>query len=118
MVVTVDLLQCRRRHAEIARSFEEWDGWRLAFTIRTDSFPELQAHPRFQGLEARGYDLRALPTFRFNDAKHRHGQDGPCHAQGTPPGSCSACSDVVRRRAQPNYARYVKSGWELMASQQ
>jgi len=41
--------------------------WRLAFTIRTDSFPELQSHHRFQGLEARGYDLRALPVFRFND---------------------------------------------------
>jgi formylglycine-generating enzyme required for sulfatase activity len=41
--------------------------WRLAFTIRTDSFPELQAHPRFQGLEARGYDLRTLPVFRFDD---------------------------------------------------
>ena len=41
--------------------------FRLAFTIRTDSFPELQAHPRFQGLEARGYDLRALPVFRFDD---------------------------------------------------
>ncbi|MEM6625104.1 MAG: SUMF1/EgtB/PvdO family nonheme iron enzyme [Pseudomonadota bacterium] len=40
---------------------------RLAFTIRTDSFPELQAHPRFQGLEARGYDLRTLPVFRFDD---------------------------------------------------
>lgn len=41
--------------------------WRLAFTIRTDSFPELQAHARFQGLEARGYDLRTLPVFRFSD---------------------------------------------------
>ncbi len=41
--------------------------FRLAFTIRTDSFPELQAHPRFQGLEARGYDLRTLPVFRFDD---------------------------------------------------
>jgi formylglycine-generating enzyme required for sulfatase activity len=41
--------------------------WRLAFTIRTDSFPELQAHNRFQGLEARGYDLRTLPVFRFDD---------------------------------------------------
>ncbi|WP_353257895.1 SUMF1/EgtB/PvdO family nonheme iron enzyme [Hyphomonas sp.] len=41
--------------------------WRLAFTIRTDSFPELQAHARFRGLEARGYDLRTLPVFRFND---------------------------------------------------
>jgi hypothetical protein len=38
----------------------------LAFTIRTDSFPELQKHRRFQDLEARGYDLRALPLFRFD----------------------------------------------------
>jgi len=42
-------------------------GWQLAFTIRTDSFPELQKHRRFQNLNARGYDLRALPTFRFAD---------------------------------------------------
>ncbi|MGO9171873.1 MAG: SUMF1/EgtB/PvdO family nonheme iron enzyme [Rhodomicrobium sp.] len=41
--------------------------WQLAFTIRTDSFPELQSHRRFQDLEARGYDLRALPPFRFSD---------------------------------------------------
>ena len=40
--------------------------WQLAFTIRTDSFPELQSHRRFQNLEARGYDLRALPVFRFD----------------------------------------------------
>jgi hypothetical protein len=39
--------------------------WHLAFTIRTDSFPELQSHRRFRNLEARGYDLRALPIFRF-----------------------------------------------------
>ena len=40
--------------------------WQLAFTIRTDSFPELQSHRRFQTLEARGYDLRAIPVFRFD----------------------------------------------------
>lgn len=40
--------------------------WQLAFTIRTDSFPELQAHRRFQDLEARGYDLRAIPIFYFD----------------------------------------------------
>jgi hypothetical protein len=40
--------------------------WQLAFTIRTDSFPELQSHRRFQDLNARGYDLRALPVFRFD----------------------------------------------------
>jgi formylglycine-generating enzyme required for sulfatase activity len=41
--------------------------WQLAFAIRTDSFPELQRHRRFQKLEARGYDLRALPVFRFDN---------------------------------------------------
>jgi formylglycine-generating enzyme required for sulfatase activity len=40
--------------------------WQLAFTIRTDSFPELQRHRRFQDLKARGYDLRAVPAFRFD----------------------------------------------------
>jgi Novel STAND NTPase 1/TIR domain len=40
--------------------------WQLAFTIRTDSFPELQRHHRFQDLRARGYDLRAIPVFRFD----------------------------------------------------
>ena len=40
--------------------------WQLAFTIRTDSFPELQHHSRFQDLEARGYDLRAIPVFSFD----------------------------------------------------
>ena len=40
--------------------------WQLAFTIRTDSFPELQNHRRFQDLKARGYDLRAIPVFRFD----------------------------------------------------
>jgi formylglycine-generating enzyme required for sulfatase activity len=40
--------------------------WQLAFTIRTDSFPELQNHRRFQDLKARGYDLRAIPAFRFD----------------------------------------------------
>ena len=40
--------------------------WQLAFTIRTDSFPELQRHRRFQSIEARGYDLRAIPIFLFD----------------------------------------------------
>jgi formylglycine-generating enzyme required for sulfatase activity len=39
--------------------------WHIAFTIRTDSFPELQSHRRFQDLKLHPYDLRALPTFRF-----------------------------------------------------
>ena len=41
--------------------------WQLVFTIRTDNFPDLQRHPNFQNLEARGYDLRSLPAFRFSD---------------------------------------------------
>ena len=41
--------------------------WRLAFTIRTDSFPELQSHPRFKDMESQGYDLRSLPVFKFDD---------------------------------------------------
>ena len=47
------------------------NSWMLAFTIRTDSFPELQKHYRFEGLQTRGYDLRALPTFRFGDVVDR-----------------------------------------------
>jgi len=39
--------------------------WRLAFTIRTDSFPELQGHRLFQNLETHGYDLRSVAIFRF-----------------------------------------------------
>ena len=50
-----------------AALMSEQSPWQLVFTIRTDSFPELQRHRRFQDLEARGYDLRALPVFRFND---------------------------------------------------
>ncbi|MGE0699242.1 MAG: SUMF1/EgtB/PvdO family nonheme iron enzyme [Hyphomicrobiaceae bacterium] len=41
--------------------------WQLVFTIRTDSFPELQRHPRFRELEIRSYDLRSIPVFRFDD---------------------------------------------------
>jgi formylglycine-generating enzyme required for sulfatase activity len=40
--------------------------WQLIFTVRTDRIPELQSHRRFQDLKARGYDLRALPNFRFD----------------------------------------------------
>ncbi len=40
--------------------------WQLAFTIRTDSFPELQRHQRFAHLKTRGYDLRTVPVFRFD----------------------------------------------------
>jgi formylglycine-generating enzyme required for sulfatase activity len=41
-------------------------GWHLAFTTRSDSFPEMQTHRVFRGLEARGYDLRTMPVPRFS----------------------------------------------------
>jgi formylglycine-generating enzyme required for sulfatase activity len=50
-------------HVALATTASRWE---LAFTIRTDSFPELQRHRRFQDLKARGYDLRAVPAFRFD----------------------------------------------------
>lgn len=40
--------------------------WQLAFTVGTNSLPELQSHRAFQGLEARGYDLRPIPVLRFD----------------------------------------------------
>ena len=50
------------RAATLARS-----SWRLIFTIRTDSFTELQSHARFNDLKMLGYDLRSMPIFRFDD---------------------------------------------------
>jgi formylglycine-generating enzyme required for sulfatase activity len=41
-------------------------GWHLVFTTRSDSFPEMQSHRVFRGLEARGYDLRTMLVFRFD----------------------------------------------------
>jgi hypothetical protein len=40
-------------------------GWHLVFTTRSDSFPDMQSHRVFRGLEARGYDLRTMPVPRF-----------------------------------------------------
>ena len=41
--------------------------WRIAFTSRADSFRDLQNHPLFKGMEARGYDLRAIDVFQFDN---------------------------------------------------
>ena len=41
--------------------------WQLVFSIRTDSFPELQNHARFRDMETRGFDLRAIALFRLDD---------------------------------------------------
>jgi len=40
--------------------------WQIALTVRTDSFPELQKHPRFEDWEARPRDLRAVKEYRFD----------------------------------------------------
>jgi formylglycine-generating enzyme required for sulfatase activity len=44
----------------------EVSAWQLIFSVRTDSFRELQEHRRFQDLKARVFDLRAIPVFRFD----------------------------------------------------
>ncbi len=41
------------------------DNWVTAFAIRSDSFAEMQADNRFEGLEFRGYDLRSMPVYRL-----------------------------------------------------
>ncbi|MEM7459959.1 MAG: hypothetical protein AAF331_10885 [Pseudomonadota bacterium] len=52
-------------------------GWRLLFTIRTDSYAAFQTHHRFRELEADGIDLRPLPIWRFDNAI-----DGPAARYG------------------------------------
>jgi hypothetical protein len=47
-----------------AASLATETSWLLAFTVRTDSFHELQSHRRFQHLEARPFDLRTVRIFR------------------------------------------------------
>jgi hypothetical protein len=58
--------------------------WQLAFTIRTDSFSELQSHRRFQDIEARGFDLRAIPVFRFDSVVEESPPSG-MESPSTPP---------------------------------
>ncbi len=40
----------------------------VAFTVRSDSFPELQAAKRFEDLTTRTADIRTLPSYRFDNA--------------------------------------------------
>lgn len=51
----------------IKAALVDQSNWQLVFTIRTDSFSELQESSKFSGIETRGYDLRAMPVFRFDD---------------------------------------------------
>lgn len=39
----------------------------IAFTVRTDSFQELQTAKRFRGISTRPADIRGLPSFRFGN---------------------------------------------------
>ena len=48
--------------------------WMVCFTVRSDSFQELQAAARFCGIPTRPADIRSLPLFRF------------CHAIEQPAG--------------------------------
>ena len=40
----------------------------VVLTVRSDSFPEIQAAQRFEGIATRTFDLRTLPTYRFDAA--------------------------------------------------
>ena len=51
----------------LAASMTNKSPWKLVLTIRTDSFSELQDHPRFKDLKSTLFDLRALPLFRFDN---------------------------------------------------
>ncbi len=52
-------------------AIESGSHWKVTMTVRTDMFSKLQSHPRFRDLKIRGYDLRTVPTFRFDDiAEH------------------------------------------------
>ena len=87
--------------------------WQIAFTIRTDSFPELQSHPRFADLKARGYDLRTLPVFRFDDVAEdpaaRYG------VQVDPALTDALMEDAPGRDALPLLAFALQRLWDQFA---
>jgi WD40 repeat protein len=41
--------------------------WHVVLTARTNSFAELQSSDILEGIETRGYDLRGLPLFQFDN---------------------------------------------------
>ncbi len=85
-------------------------GWLIAFTIRTDRFPDLQGHPSFRNLKARGYDLRQLPAFRFSDVI-----EGPAARYGVtlaPDLVDAFMEDAPERDALPLLAFALQRLWE------
>jgi formylglycine-generating enzyme required for sulfatase activity len=88
--------------------------WQLAFTIRTDSFPELQAHRRFQNLEARGYDLRAIPIFYFDNVI-----EGPAKRYGVTVDNLlvdAVMEDAPKEDALPLLAFALQRLWQQYAA--
>ncbi|WP_425053324.1 TIR domain-containing protein [Psychromarinibacter sp. S121] len=89
-------------------------GWLVALTIRTDSFPELQNHPSFRDLKARGYDLRQLPPFRFADVI-----EGPAARYGvqlSPTLVDAFMEDAPERDALPLLAFALQRLWDQFSA--
>jgi hypothetical protein len=95
--------------------------WHLAFTIRSDSLPELQSHRRFQDLKLHPYDLRdggqqaaqrAVPIRNLFECRlpsprgavrHRSIRDQHAHLNAIeqiPTNGASKLSRLPRRRAR------------------
>jgi formylglycine-generating enzyme required for sulfatase activity len=88
--------------------------WQLAFTIRTDSFPELQSHRRFQDLKARGYDLRAVPVYRFDSVV-----EAPAKRYGVEVGNAlvdALMEDAPKEDALPLLAFALQRLWRQYAA--
>jgi len=89
-------------------------GWLVAFTIRTDRFPDLQGHPGFRDLKARGYDLRQLPPFRFSDVI-----EGPAARYGvklSPDLVDAFMEDAPERDALPLLAFALQRLWDQFSA--
>ncbi|MDF0602098.1 toll/interleukin-1 receptor domain-containing protein [Psychromarinibacter sp. C21-152] len=89
-------------------------GWLVALTIRTDSFPELQNHPSFRDLKARGYDLRQLPPFRFAEVI-----EGPAARYGvklSPTLVDAFMEDAPKRDALPLLAFTLQRLWDQFSA--
>jgi formylglycine-generating enzyme required for sulfatase activity len=88
--------------------------WQLAFTIRSDSFPELQGHRRFQSLEARGYDLRVIPGYRFESVV-----EGPAKRYGVKVDQAlvdAVMGDAPKEDALPLLAFALQRLWRQYAA--
>jgi formylglycine-generating enzyme required for sulfatase activity len=88
--------------------------WQLAFTIRADAFDELQSHRRFQDLNARAYDLRAIRSFRFDSVVEE-----PAKRYGVEVGSAlvdALVEDAPEEDALPLLAFALQRLWHQYAA--